>query len=656
MNHKSLSVSIITIFLIQVFTVPLSSQVKLPRLISDGMVLQRDTKVNIWGWALPDEKVKISFLDSVYSTAADKNGKWHIHMSDLKAGGPYEMEIEGSNTITIKDILVGDVWVASGQSQMDINMERVSPLYQEEIKKAGNSNLRYFSVPVNFNFIALDEDLQSGKWEAISRDNILSVSAISYFFADELYNKYNVPVGMIRASLGGSPAEAWLSEDALKEFPVHFKEMQMYKNAGFIDSIKSADSKRINEWYSRLNRTDEGYNSQLPYFKPEVNTADWTEMEVPGYWTDTDLGDMNGVVWFRKIFDIPAEKAGLPAKLLLGTIVDSDSAFVNGVYVGSTGYQYPPRRYKIPSGLLKDGENVIVIRVISNSGIGSFVPEKPYEIVFDDITVDLKGKWFSKLGTKMEPLQGETFIRWKPGGLFNGMIAPLSDYSIKGVIWYQGESNADRFVEYRSLFPAVINNWREKWGEGDFPFLFVQLHNFLESYDYPSEGTWAYAREAQTEALKLPNTGMAVAIDLGEWNDIHPLNKKDVAKRLVLAARKVAYNENDVVYSGPVYQSMEISENSIVLSFSNTGSGLTVRGEGELKHFAIAGEDKKFIWANAKINGNKVIVWNDKVTDPVSVRYAWANNPEGANLYNKEGLPAVPFRTDDWPREVNPEQ
>jgi sialate O-acetylesterase len=247
----------------------------------------------------------------------------------------------------------------------------------------------------------------------------------------------------------------------------------------------------------------------------------------------------------------------------------------------------------------------------------------------------------------MPPLRGETFIRWKPMGLFNAMIAPLLNYPIKGVIWYQGESNAGRPVEYRTLFPALIQDWRNHWKLGDFPFLFVQLPNFMEAKAQPSESNWALLREAQLKTLSAPNTAMAVAIDIGEWNDVHPLNKKDVGKRLALAAQKVAYHDENVVWSGPVYKSMQIDGNKIILSFTNIGSGLTTKGGEDLKAIAISDADKKFVWAQAKIDGDKIIVWSDKITNPVAVRYAWADNPEGVNLYNKEGLPASPFRTDE---------
>ncbi len=638
--------------LLLVLTIQISGQVKLPRLISNGMVLQRNADVKIWGWAEPGEEVNVLFLDATYRATANKDGEWFIMLSGLEAGGPYNMTIKASNTISIEDILIGEVWICSGQSQMDINMNRVRPIYEEEIKNAGNEQIRYFSVPAVFNFIEPQTDLPSGGWESISQENILNVSAIAYFFADELYKTYKVPVGMIRSSVGGSPAEAWISEDAIKRFPVHYDEAQKFKDAEIIEQIRSEDKQRIDAWYTKLGNSDEGYKD-MPWISPEMDVSGWAEMQVPGYWADGNLGLINGVVWFRKDIDIPEEIAGKSAMLNLGRIVDADSVFVNGIYVGSVGYQYPPRRYFIPENILKKGKNTIVVRIISNGGRGGFVPDKPYELVVEDKSIDLKGKWRYRLGAKMNPLKGQTFIRWKPVGLFNGMIAPLTNYTIKGVLWYQGESNTGRPLEYADLFSALIKNWREKWNRGNFPFLFVQLHNFMESQEYPTESNWALTRESQLKTLSLPNTAMAVAIDLGEWNDIHPLNKKDIAKRLVLAARKTAYNEQDVVSSGPIYQSMEIVKDSIIITFSETGSGLVAKDSGKLRYFAIAGKDKKFVWANAKIKGNKVIVWSEKVKNPLAVRYAWADNPDGANVYNKESLPASPFRTDNWMNITN---
>jgi len=639
MNYKNL---VIAFTLIASFA---TAQVRVPRLISDGMVLQRDKPIRIWGWAGANEKVTINFNDKSYKTTANAKGDWSVDLSSFKAGGPYSMTVAASNTITINDILIGDVWICSGQSNMEISMKRVSPLYPNDIANAENSSIRYFAVPQRYNFNTPEVDLKSGSWVKTTPKNVLAFSAVAYFFANELYEKYHVPIGLINSSLGGSPAEAWLSEDACKEFPVHYNEAQRFKDSTLIQQIERDDRARSDAWYKLLRQRDEGYkDSQNPWYSPALNTSDWSTMKIPGYWSSSSLGAVNGVVWFRKEVNVTADMLGKPVKLLLGRIIDADSVFVNGVFVGTTGYQYPPRRYEIPSTLLKEGVNTIVVRVISNSGEGGFAVDKPYQLACEEKVIDLKGDWHYKLGATMEALPGQTFVRWKPVGLYNAMIAPLTKYNMKGVLWYQGESNADDPIEYRSLLPALIRNWRAKWNQGEFPFLLVQLPNYMKANDQPTESNWALMREAQLKTLSLPHTGMAVAIDVGEWNDIHPLNKKDVGKRLALAAQRVAYGDTKVVSSGPIYQSMKIEGNKIIIHFSNTGSGLQFK-DGLSKGFAIAGVDNHFVWAEAKIEKDNVVVWSNSISSPKAVRYAWADNPQ-VSLYNKEGLPASPFRTD----------
>ena len=637
----------IFVILLSFALLPTLAQVRLPRLISDGMVLQRDARVNLWGWAGANEKISIAFCDSVYSTSANAKGEWIVGLSHLKAGGPFTMNITATNTITLNDVMIGDVWVCSGQSNMELQMRRVRPLYEADIAKSENPYIRYFAVPQKYDFNTPATDLESGTWQSPNPSTVLGFSAVAYFFGAEFYSKYHVPIGLINASLGGSPVECWMSEDALKGFPVHYKEAERFRDPALIKQIESADKIRIDAWNKLLREKDEGYRDSLKlWYASALDASDWSTMTIPGYWADTPLGSLNGVVWFRKDVDLPASMAGQPAKLNLGRIVDADEAYVNGTLVGTTSYQYPPRWYEVPSGLLKEGRNTIVVRVVNSAGRGGFVLDKPYELVCSGRTIDLKGPWRYRLGATMEPLASQTFIRWKPLGLYNAMLAPLQRYAIKGVIWYQGESNAARPIEYRELLPAMIRDWRKHWNQGDVPFLFVQLPNYMERKPEPSESNWALLREAQLKTLSLPRTGMAVAIDIGEWNDVHPLNKKDVGKRLALAAQKVAYSDDTVVYSGPVYESMKIEGGKILVSFTHTGSGLAARG-GELRSFAVAGADKRFVWAKARIENNKIIIWSELVPNPVAVRYAWADNPEGANLYNAEGLPASPFRTDE---------
>jgi len=629
------------------FAPPLTAQVKLPRLISDGMVLQRDTELKIWGWAAPGENVTIEFTGKLYSITANPSGEWMVVLPPMQAGGPHTMTITASNRLTVSDILIGDVWLCSGQSNMELPVRRVAPLYGAEIATAENNLIRSFTAPKTFVFTGPQNDLPGGKWVAASPETVLDFSAAAWFFAKEINRKYGVPIGLLTAAFGGSPAEAWISEESLKEFPAYYGELQQLKSGSLIKSTEQEDRSRIDEWYKNLQKTDAGYKTTgVRWHDENLNTDDWSSITVPGYWSATPLKGINGVVWFRKEIYIPAAAAGQPATVNLGRIVDADSAFMNGTFIGTVAYQYPPRWYTVPAGVLKEGKNILTVRVISNIGDGGFVPDKTYELTAGDFKTSLGGEWKYKTGAVMPPLRGQTFFGYKPAGLYNAMLAPLLNYRVKGILWYQGESNAGRPEEYRSLLPALIRDWRKNLTQGDIPFLVVQLPNFMEARETPYESGWALFREAQTEALKLPATGIAVTYDIGEWNDIHPLNKKDVGVRLALVARKVAYGDSEVVSSGPTYRSMRVRGRKIIISFDNTGSGLIARGGGSPGHFAIAGEDMQFAWAKASIRGNRVIVRTREIKKPVAVRYAWADNPAGANLFNREGLPAMPFRTD----------
>jgi sialate O-acetylesterase len=626
------------------------AQVRLPRLISDNMVLQRDTKVNIWGWAAPEERVSITFMNREYHTTTNAEGKWRIALPTLKAGGPYNMDIKASNQLSIKNILVGDVWICSGQSNMELPMDRLKDKYPAIIAAAENANIRQFNITTRTEWNEPLQDYATGNWTMASPQSVLQFTGVGYFFAKTLYEKYHIPIGIIKTAVGGSPAEAWLSEDALKQFPHYAATAAKFKDKSYTDSISRADNTVNNTWYGNLWQQDKGMQEEKKWLDSSYNAADWKTMQIPGYWHEQGLKDVHGVVWFRKTIQVPPGMANQPARLFLGCIVDRDSVYLNGQLVGTTAYQYPPRKYTIPPNLLKPGENNIIVRVINYSGNGGFYLDKPYQLTGNGDTIDLKGEWQYKVGAVTKQIPRTTTLYVQPLGLFNGMLAPLLPYAIKEVIWYQGETNASRPVEYKQLFPAMINNWRQQW-EGNtsnrnFPFLYVQLPGFMAAQPQPVESNWALLREAQLKTLSIPNTAMVVATDLGEWNDIHPLNKEDVGKRLALAAQKVAYNDNKVVYSGPRYQSMKVAGNKIILRFTHIGTGLIAKG-GALQQFAIAGPDKKFVWANASIVNNEVVVWNDTINNPVAVRYAWVDNTDKANLYNKEGLPASPFRTDD---------
>jgi sialate O-acetylesterase len=623
-------------------------QLKLPRLIQDGMVLQREAPVKIWGWASVGEKVTLQFNNQSINAVTGDNGKWQITLPAQKAGGPFTMDIVANNHILLKDILIGDVWICSGQSNMEYPMNRLTDRYADAISKCENSSIRQFKVPPAYDFNAPCDDYSTGNWIPVNPKTILDYSAVAYFFARNLYGKYDVPIGIINASVGGSPAEAWMSAEALKDFPSYLAEAVKYKNQSYINQIRASEYKASNDWYAKLNQTDKGLQSRPTWKDPAFNASSWPTMPVPSFWADHGLGEVNGVVWFRKEIDVPASMIGKPVRLLMGRIVDADSVFINGKFVGTTGYQYPQRNYHIPAGVLRAGINTVVARIISNSGRGGFVEGKPYKLFAGTDTISLVGNWNYQLGCIMGNTPGQTFVNWKPTGLYNGMLAPANNYAIKGAVWYQGESNTDRHQEYQKLLTALITDWRLKHAQGDFPFIIAQLPNFMDAKDQPSESSWASFRNSQLKtAQSVENTALSVNIDLGEWNDVHPQNKECVGKRLALTAQKLAYQDKTIVASGPIYRSMRINGNKIELTFSNCGGGLITKDGKALKQFAIAGTDNKFIWAEAKIEGNKVLVWSKTISEPVAVRYAWADNPEGANLYNAEGLPASPFGTNE---------
>ena len=619
------------------------SQVKLPQLIRDSMVLQRDSKIKIWGWAGKGEKVSVKFNNKNFKTTTGPDGKWSVQLAPMKAGGPYTMNITASNKIILKDILIGDVWFCSGQSNMVHQMNIHDVTYAKDIAEANYSQIRHFGIPTLTNLQTAQADLPTGYWRSAVGEDVRPFSAVAFFFAKKLYEKYHIPIGLINASVGGTPIEAWTSEEGLKEFSAIQETIQKNKDTAFVNAI----NRNVAIISIRPQQKDAGQTGEKKWFDISYTPKGWKTINIPGYWEDQGVKDLNGVVWYRKEIDIPPVMNEKAAKIFLGRIIDADVLYINGKQVGSTTYQYPQRRYTVPAGILKTGKNIFVIRVTNTAGKGGFVPDKPYCLFSGNDTIDLKGTWLYKVGEVYPPVISVAGFsaQNQPTALYNAMAAPVINYTIKGFLWYQGEANSGRAAEYAKLLPALINDWRNKWKSPDLPFLYVQLPGYMDYSYLPSESNWAMLRESQLKSLSVPNTGMAVAIDLGEWNDIHPDNKKDVGERLALAALKISYGEN-ITHSGPVFQSSVIEGNRMIISFTNIGSGLMTKDGEAPSEFAIAAADKKFVWANTKIDSDKVIVWNDTIKDPMYVRYAWADNPVNPNLFNKEGLPASPFKTD----------
>ncbi|MCH7412410.1 sialate O-acetylesterase [Belliella sp. R4-6] len=645
--HRLYQVLFIYFLLNTVQVIPALGQIRLPFLISDGMVLQRGVDTNIWGWANPNDEIQIDFNGIKLKTMVDSFGKWNVTIPSMPAGGPFEIRISNSDEeIEIRNILLGDVWLCSGQSNMETTMERVEPMFPDEFSNIENLKIRYFDVPDDYTFTEVKDDLKGGKWLELNEENIRSFAAVAYFFAKNLNQKYDVPIGMVNASVGGSPIQSWLREEDLKEFPKDYQEALHFQTPGVIEEIERTDKEKIDYWRNELRSKDLGLlDKNLPWFSNDFEPNDWQKMHDVDFWPLDGNRSVNGVFWFRKVINIdfdPSEASEI--KLLLGTLVDSDQAYINGQLVGSTGYRYPPRRYNVPNEVLKKGKNILVVRIVSENGRGGFIKEKPYVLQIGEKRIDLSKDWQYQVGAIMEKAPNQTTIRFKPMGLYNAMIAPLHKVTFKGILWYQGESNAGQAELYEKQLISLINGWREEWKKPKLPFLYVQLPNFMEVVDQPQESEWAEMREVQRKTLAIPHTGMAITIDVGEANDIHPLDKKTVGDRLALQAAQLVYGEKDGPFSGPLLQKSKIKKDRIVLTFTETGKGLNTSDMMPVSGIALAGKDGEFKWVNGTIaKKNKVIIKYDTRQRPFMLRYAWANNPEWANLINSIKIPASPF-------------
>lgn len=613
------------------------ANIHLSALFQSNMVLQRDKPCSIWGTAAKGEKISLLFNNNIYKTSAGKDGKWKITLPAQPAGGPYQISISGNNTIALNNVLFGDVWVCSGQSNMQFAVREALPK-EVDTARDSNPNIRIFTASIATDYVPQDT-LKGGEWKMASIENIQNFSAVAFFFGRYVQEHTGVPIGLISDNLGATAVEEWMSNEAIHQFPQFDAYYNRYIAPGKSMSTMKADfEKQKSAWekqYYLVN--DPGLDKH--WYKPDTDTSGWQTMDLPGYWEDKGLPDYDGSVWFRKTFDLPPNFKG-NFHFGVGPVDDYDIAWVNGVKVGETYGNFNLRGYSVPDSILKPTGNVLVVRAFDAGNKGGM-----YNMFWDQRWA---GKWLYKPGVKINaaafkrPLVPNAYIFGSPTILYNGNIAPLTQLAVKGFIWYQGEGNSSRAEEYKALFPAMIQDWRKQFNQGNLPFLFVQLAN----YNAEPGADWAALREAQASALALPNTGIATAIDIGEANDIHPKNKQDVGKRLGLAALKVAY-EKDTTHVSPMFTSMDKIGDSIIVYFNDTL--LTKDKYGYVHDFQVAGADSVFHWAKAYIrNGNAVVVYSDKVRVPIAVRYAWANNPEDLDLYNKEGLPALPFRTDDW--------
>ena len=629
MNTKHLSFLLAAVLLLSFGCKQATAPVSLPVMISDNMVFQRDAPLPLWGQTTPNAKIKVVFQRETYTTNADAEGNWSLSLGSYKAGGPYKMTI---NKTTLTNIMIGDVWVCSGQSNMEWPLIMASN-GMEVLEKGGNPNIRLFMVD-NVRTTEVQPDVVSqSQWQESVAETMAPFSAIGYLFADEIQKTQHIPVGIIGSEWGGSPIEVWMRREILSE--------ERQKQRDEIEPAWIAGQEALKAWEQEVGRLDKERLKGVDVTAFDYDASGWETLTMPAYWDGQIYSGFDGIVYLRKEFTL--DKVPVKASVTVGCVDDKDETFINGIKVGNGEGFNNPRTYTIPKGVLKEGKNVLVIRVTDNGGNGGIKPvESLFHLTCDGNRVPLAGTWQSKTSlpyADFPPYPNVPY--WNDSYLYNAMIAPLTRMPIKGIIWYQGESNTWNATNYRAEFEQMVQDWRVQWGVGDFPFLYVQLANFKVKGE--GDMQWAELRQAQLENLSIPNTAMAVTIDIGDPNDIHPSNKREVARRLALGAQKLAYGK-DVMYIGPIFRSAELDGSRVIISFYGVGGGLKSRNSTKLNNFEVADANGKWHPADAKIEGENVVVTSKTVKQPLAVRYAWESCPEQVNFYNAEGLPASPFR------------
>ena len=612
--------------LVLLSALPLAADVRLPHLLSDNMVLQREKPVRLWGSADPGERVTVTLGDETKAATADDHGQWIVVLAAHPAGGPHDITIAGKNTLKLANVLFGEVWVCSGQSNMAMDL-RSAANGAGETDAAQFPNIRFFTAGLN----SLQRPAAdcTGRWVACTPETAAHFSAVGYLFGRGLHQDLNVPVGIVVAAMGGANATWWTPLAAMDKDPELADTAARGREAFAAFPAQPVD--------------------QRGWEAADFDDSAWKPMNLPQGWEKSGMGmdTLDGVVWFRKAIDVPAEWAGQPLTLHLGPIDDGDTAYFNGQRIGSMDVDTPdvyklPRTYPVPAAMVKAGKTVLALRITDRLGEGGLVgkPEQSYLCVAADESkcIPLDGPWRFQIADRWPPVGAAA-------GLYNGMIAPLTPMAVRGVLWYQGEANAPQARQYRNLLAAMISSWRAAWADDALPFIIIQLPNYMAPRPEPVDSSWAELRESQQfVASSLKAVSLVVTIDIGEAENIHPANKHDVAARAVRAAKAHVYAQPNIIGDAPSYVSMAIEGNNIRVRLANTGAGLEARGAA-IHGFSLAGADGKFHWADATLDGQDVLVHSPAVPAPTIVRYGWADNPE-CTLYGKTGLPVAPFRSD----------
>ena len=618
----------------------------LSTIFGDNMVLQRGKANTIWGWSDPGDQVRVEIAGKTASGVAGADGRWQAKIQPPKVGGPYTMTIKGHQTVELHNLLVGDVWLCGGQSNMQVPL-RFARNGEDEVKAANYPQIRFFTVAAHSAYHPTD--VVEGSWKLVSPETADRVSAVAYYFARKLQQELHVPIGLVVDALGGTPAEAWASADALrplKDFDVPLAELDKLAAAGAPEY-----GNYVMHWYDQY---DVGLKGN--WAAPDFDDSSWKTVNIPGGFAELGVPETPAVAWFRREIVVPDPVPAGRTLLFLGSVERMDTAYINGTEVGASAWVENPRVYFIRDGVLKPGKNVLAIRVFKTKPQGGFLakPEDLHLTLGDKTSIPLAGTWKGQLSVDARPPHPMPigFENWPvmPTVLYQGMLAPLAPLSITGAIWYQAEQNSPRGYQYRKILPAMVADWRRLFGQGDFPFYVVSLPAFQHHSEAPTDDDWADIRESQAvAAAQIKNSCLVVTIDTGDPDSIHPKDKQPVGDRLAFCALAKHYKKH-VVYSGPTLASVKRLPGSIRLKFAHADGGLVVKGP-KLEEFAVAGDDKKWYWADARIEGNSVVVSSPSVPNPKEVRYAWQSNP-AVTLFNGAGLPAAPFRTDTWPVET----